>query len=351
MRDEVAVVGAGMFGSTIALELAKRGAAVTLFEKGARILPGASRSNQWRLHRGYHYPQSVETAQSCLRSEPKFRAQFDEAVLTDRTHYYAIADESWVSPEEYTRFCDELDLAYERVSTDLVDEDTVSEVLQVEENHVDAEVLAEILRERLQSEGVDIELGTEIKTTDELSGYDTVVIATYAHMNELLDEDSSLRREYRFEICELPLVELPTEYHGNNIIIVYGPFMSVDHWGRSDSFLMGDYHNMVHASNVGTAPEIPDPYDSLINRGVITDPQVTNFDDFKSLGQKYISGVAESTHLGSMFTIRTKLPDVEDTDARPTVVEQECDVITVFGGKLATSVETAETVADTIQSA
>jgi hypothetical protein len=121
--------------------------------------------------------------------------------------------------------------------------------------------------------------------------------------------------------------------------------MSTDHWGDTDLFVMGDYYHMRHYTSTGYKPEIPDKFKSLINTGLVEKPKVSNFDDFKSHGKKYIPGVAEATHVGSLFTIRRILPDVEDTDARPTLVNHSGNIITVFGGKLATSVHTAEEVA------
>ena len=46
---KIAIIGAGFFGSTIALKLSKKHA-VHLFEKEKDILNGASRVNQFRFH-------------------------------------------------------------------------------------------------------------------------------------------------------------------------------------------------------------------------------------------------------------------------------------------------------------
>ena len=62
---KIAVVGAGIFGVTIALKLDKFHD-VTLYESSRDIMTAASRTNQLRLHRGYHYPRSPETVDACL---------------------------------------------------------------------------------------------------------------------------------------------------------------------------------------------------------------------------------------------------------------------------------------------
>jgi hypothetical protein len=337
-----------MFGVTSAVELARNEHDVTLYEKSAEILTGASGSNHWRLHRGYHYPQSDATARETQETEPLFRARYEEAVIETERHYYAIADESWVSPAEYVDFLDAHGLEYTECNLDLVDDERIEQTLAVEENHVCPDRLRSLCWDELEESGVNVELETHVSELGQLGEYDHVVVATYAHSNSILPEGHTLRRRYKFEVCEVPIVALPERYLGNNIIVVYGPFMSTDHWGSTDHFAMGDYHHMRHHSSTGYEPDVPERYASLVNEGLIEDPDISNFPAFREHGQQYIPGVADAAHVGSLFTIRTILPDVEDTDARPTLVRRNGDVTTVFGGKLATSVQTAKHVVNEV---
>ena len=57
---KIAVVGGGIFGITSAWKLAQKGHGVDLYEKQPDILTAASGINQYRLHKGFHYPRSVE---------------------------------------------------------------------------------------------------------------------------------------------------------------------------------------------------------------------------------------------------------------------------------------------------
>ena len=51
-------------------------------------------------------------------------------------------------------------------------------------------------------------------------------------------------------------------------------------------------------------------------------------------------GISKAEHIGSMFTIRTVLPNVESTDERPTLVSRVNEkIINVLSGKLGNSVE------------
>ena len=73
---KIAVVGGGIFGVTAALTLSKN-FDVTLFEKSNEILKAASGSNQYRVHRGYHYPRSKDTVLGIKKSENSFKKIVD----------------------------------------------------------------------------------------------------------------------------------------------------------------------------------------------------------------------------------------------------------------------------------
>jgi len=333
-----------MFGVTAAVELSNAGYTVTLYEQQDDILKAASGSNHWRLHRGYHYPQSSVTAEKTLETEPLFHKRYADAVIEGTDHYYAIAEDSWVGFDDYADFMDSHGLEYETVDSELVNNDRIEQVVQVNENHVSVEELRQLCWDELREAGVRTQLETTVPSIEAVEDADYFVIATYANLNTLLTDGHELRRKYKYEVCEVPMVTLPDSYAGTNIIVVYGPFMSIDPWGETDHFLMGDYNNMRHHSTTGYVPEVPDKFEEFLNRGLITEPEISNFDSFREHGRKYIPGVGDAEYAGSFFTIRTILPDVEETDARPTLVDQSGNVITVFGGKLATSVSTAKEV-------
>ena len=85
---KIAVIGAGLFGATVAIKLADNGFEVDLFEKENDILQAASGINQYRLHRGYHYPRSKETGKSSREAHPLFNEHYGEAVIDGHSHYY-----------------------------------------------------------------------------------------------------------------------------------------------------------------------------------------------------------------------------------------------------------------------
>ena len=89
---KIAVVGAGIFGVTAAWKLASLGHNVDLYEREKEILQAASGINQYRLHMGYHYPRSDETAMDSKIGAQVFQEEYGECIIknTDehsrRTH-------------------------------------------------------------------------------------------------------------------------------------------------------------------------------------------------------------------------------------------------------------------------
>ena len=63
---------------------------VTLVEKKNDIMTGASKCNHNRIHFGFHYPRSIETAKESLDGLILFLMRFNDAIVSDFPNYYFI---------------------------------------------------------------------------------------------------------------------------------------------------------------------------------------------------------------------------------------------------------------------
>lgn len=349
---EIAVVGGGLFGLTVATKATQEypDANVDVFEKSDDILQGASEINQCRLHRGYHYPRSEATAISCRESERKFRAEYPDAIVEDHDHYYGIAAEKTkTTPKEFISHCERIGLEYEEVDISVMQDDAIDLCLEVDEDQIDPLALREILRNRIESTAaIDVHLNYRVPDVDDLDGYDYVVVATYGNNNSLVSSYPDLQRDYKFQVIEKPVATLPEQFHGKSLIVLDGPFMGVDPFSDTGQFHLDHVVHGVRHSNVGKTAELGDIDPELLNRGLVEDVPDSNFPKFVDHGSKFYRGIEEAEHLGSKFTVRAVLPDVEETDARPTIVDREENVFSIFSGKLATCVTAAERVLESI---
>lgn len=347
---KIVVVGGGIFGVTAAVKLAKAGFSVDLFEKEKDILMAASGINQFRLHRGYHYPRSAETMRDCLRAEASFVKEYGQAVVTGDHHHYCIAKEgSLIHHDDFVKVCRDFGLGLVEARPALVNHEKIGIAVRGDESRIDPYKLRELCWRKLKSAGVNIKLKKAVAAA-ELKKYDFRVISTYARLNDLLPIEK--QRDYQFELCEKPVVKLPREFNKQCLVVMDGPFMCVDPLGRTGNFILGNVVHAIHYTNIGKKPEMPAKFKPLLNRGIIHNPPVTNFRKFIESGSEFIPTLAKAKHVGSMFTFRTVLPYKEKTDERPTVVTKiDPKTVTIFSGKIGNCVEAAEEVLGIIKSA
>ena len=340
VRDTISpkalVVGGGVFGLTSAIELSNNGYLVDVKEKSNTIMGGASSINQYRLHKGYHYPRSKETAQECLDGLYSFKRKYEDCVVNgDITHMYSIASEdSLINGDEYKEFLDDMKLSYEErepmPNCDLT--------IVADEELFCPKKLTESLEKKIQSSYINVELNTEVIDLEYWKKeYDVVVIATYSDINQLLDD----KKRYQYELCEKPVVKLPKIFENTSIVIMDGPFMCLDPYG-DEYHVLGNVKHAIHMWNNGTEPFWDSEYTKYINKGLIKNPEpkLTKIDKFIESGVKYFGDeFADLEHIGSMYTFRAVLADRDHDDARPTLVNHEGDnVYTLFSGKIDTCV-------------
>ena len=335
LYPKVLVVGGGIFGTTASVALATSGFNVTLHEELDSIMKCASDINQYRLHRGYHYPRSKSTAQECLDGLKSFKRKYGASVVNGNVnHFYAISSrDSMVSKEEYLKFLYEMGLEY-NVNEPFNGTDLT---VEVGEELFDSEKLRVQVTQKMKGVGVNVVLNKHT-TKEDFDDYDYVVIATYAKINELLDESI----QYQYEVVEKPVVKLPKEYKNKSVVVMDGPFMCLDPY-KDGYHVLGHVEHAIHSTNVGDYPMVLNKHIvGYLNNGVIHNPKVTKINKFIEAGMEFFEDFDKLEHIGSMFTVRTVLAHRDHDDARPTIVTQEAhNVYTIFSGKIGTCVQAA----------
>lgn len=327
----VAIVGAGVFGCTTAVDLARAGARVDLFDARADILDGATARCQARLHRGYHYPRSDATALAAQAGFDEFADRFPAAVRSF-THHYVIAPGSRTTAADYLAFCDRLGLPYTVVDQHPAVH-TADLVVRVPEAMVGVNGLRRLLRRDLAAAGVTLHLNTPVAT---LTGYDRTVWATYGQ---------PWTEPLRYEVCEVALIELG-RYGRDSFVVLDGDYVSLDPYGRVHALY--DVKHSVHAANVGDRPELAPEYASLIARGRVG-TSLSHAPDMLASAGRFLRGLdphgrGVSIYHGSLWTVRAVLPDVDDTDERPTLVDTSGIDVRILSGKICTAPAAARAV-------
>ena len=87
----VAVIGGGIQGTTVAMELSMRGIDVDLFDSHERLMNGASRHSEGKIHLGFTYAKdsSHRTAELQMRGAA--------ASLAPKARSYARSNTRWMN--------------------------------------------------------------------------------------------------------------------------------------------------------------------------------------------------------------------------------------------------------------
>ena len=330
---KIAVIGGGLFGCTSAIHLARAGCEVDLFEKNRHVMSGVSGSSYYRLHRGYHYPRSPETGMEGLAAEASFRAEYWPAVIDTGEQYYAIADTSKVSAHAFREHCYNLDLMWwEHEPSEHVK--GCEALFRVSEPRIDPEVLRTCVKTKLNQSGVNVHLETTAPQKGFRDRYNRIVLATYDRLNLGVAALGLEPEDYKYQVVERPMVRMPRGFGETGIVVIDGEFCCIDPLGRSDLHIVGHVTETVHDTLTGVTPLCLTEYPSKWKR-------------IRDACTHYIPAIAQAQYVGSTFTVRSVLAGVEETDRRPTLVEQlDAQVIRVFSGKLGTAVAAARQVVE-----
>ena len=350
----IAVIGGGIFGCTAAIYAARAGHEVHLYEKASRILSGASQGNQLRLHEGYHYPRSPATATECREGNVSFREEYGDAVDDSGRHLYAISSlGSKVGPEEYLRFCQSQDLPYTVTSAgEYLSPEMVDLVIEVPEGRIDPNMLRLLIDQKMQSSGVQVHIDTAFTP---IMGwdYDKVIVAAYGNTNSALSGlpgyDQCRLDTFQFEVVEKPVVRMPSSFRGVGVVVMDGEFCCVDPIAGTGLHALGHVNISIWNTHIGLAAEVPYHLVPYMDKGVIQKPSHTRITEFIELGSEYIPAIAEAEYYGSMYTVRSVLPNKNATDERPTLVEtlgKDMRYVRIFSGKIGTACQAAQDVVD-----
>ena len=280
---EVLVIGAGIHGVTIAIELAEKGNTVTVVDAKGGILNGTSGATHNRVHLGYHYPRSKETAIECTQGYHHFLSNYkDSLVFPD--FYYAIEKKSNVTAQQYSDAMKIVGLDCDASWPDqrFLSRHNIEDCFKVNEACFDIWSLKKIFEKKFEELGIrtifnhkitkalyednKIKLFSRHPTTD---GYpdnlsvvelkvDLIVNCTYTYTNNVqkafsVDYDLTT---YKFESTEVAVVESKAKIPA--LTVMDGPFITIlPYAGKENHYLVYDKVNSVTKEQVGTEYQSP----------------------------------------------------------------------------------------------
>jgi hypothetical protein len=341
----IAVVGAGIYGSSIAIELARAGHSVTLFDPMG-VLACASSINQFRIHKGYHYPRSYETIEEVLQSRIGFLETYGDAVAANVENYYAIPHEnSLTPPARYEEVLKENALPFEVVRPDWVNYDFIDRCYQVDEEIYDPDLLRNLLETRIDTEGIKLDSRRFEKA--DAAGFDFVVHATYgasgSHMH-LFDD-------VRIQIVEKIKISIPAALQRKSLVVVDGPFTAFDPYGSQPYAQFGSAKHTNHWVSDNPEQPFPNRYRDIMNLPDFCAVSFTHFDKMLEEAALAVPLCSQAQYVGSRFTCRL-VEHAPASDRRVMRIGQPDEKnIHVFSGKVVSAIKAADNVCDLVANA
>lgn len=251
---DILVIGSGIFGCCAALELAKAGFNVDLIDSESDIMTGASRVNHNRVHLGYHYLRSIDTAEQSIEGLLSFMFNYGHAVENQFVNYYALAkDKSKTTPEEFLDFCSRVGIGYDYEYPDekLFDRSLLSACFKVPEPVFDYALLKKMVGENLVKSKVNLLLKrklVDLKKTGSTyfatygaytKEYSAVINASYANFNTINSLLGIPLKKLLYERVVIPEFKYNSPAFG--LTVMDGEFCSVMPKGKQQNeFLL--YH-------------------------------------------------------------------------------------------------------------
>jgi hypothetical protein len=341
MSTKVAVAGAGIYGTNVAIRLAEQGHKVRLFDP-LGILQAASVINQYRVHSGYHYPRSPETIAETLEARTDFMEAFAPAIVRNSRHYYAIPHKgSQTPPQLFEKVMAQYHLVCNPCRPEWMDFGFIDKCYEVDEQIYDPDVLRDLVASRIRSLGIPFE--QRAFTPEMRPDFAFVVWATYG-----IGPSRGVFQIGRYDVAEKILIELPPQLHGISLVVVDGPFTAFDPYGSSPRSLFGSAKNTNHWTTTDPWQPIPEQYAKLLNGPGFAPIAFSRFDAMRKDSALAVPASKDAVYLGSRFTIRV----VENNPAqdRRTLYIQEPapGELHIFSGKVVSAVKAARIVCERI---
>lgn len=338
------IIGGGMFGLYTAQILLSKGMTVAVLEKEKDIFGRASMINQARIHRGYHYPRSLETAQKTARYYDRFCDDFGFALFNPFRQYYAISKEnSLVSASKYDRFCKKIKIPLVEIDKNkFFKGEKVEAVFEAAEACFDYQKIKHYFLKQFngnknicifyesfpQSQEIySSKYILKLNTGVTIGAKSLVINSTYKNVNDINSMFGYPGYELKYERCELVLCRLTDDFSKLGLTVMDGPFFSMMPFGN------GDY------SSFSSVKFTPLETSYVGSQNLEKNPQKSNWTKTLDLAKSYLHDGISFEYQSSIYETKPILLSSEKDDARPTLITIHSTFpffMSVLAGKIST---------------
>lgn len=355
-RAPAVVIGAGFFGLSVALRLSESGRfdRVLVLDREGAAMQRASLTNQARVHGGYHYPRSLLTGHRSRVNQPRFLADFHDAIVDEWPHLYAIAARSSkVSARQFELFCARI--GAEAVRDDAMvgkvfDRRLIDRAFRVIEPAFDSEKLRVLMLQRLEDSPMPVEIRYGTTVSSITSGGDRLSVITdageveasaiysavYSGTNALFHSSGLPLIDLQHEVTEMPLVRADADgVLEQAITVMDGGYFSLMPFPTEAAFTFSHVRytpqRRWRESNAPAGP-VENPY-----RALEAHERASGFRLMKADATRYVPSLQHLEQVGSVWEVKTVLARSETDDSRPILFRPDHGLVghtAILGAKL-----------------
>jgi len=334
---DVIVIGGGFYGCCLALLMKKYCDKILVIEKEEDILLRASSINQARIHSGFHYPRNILTAYRSFVNFPRFVLDFKKCVYDDFEKLYAIArNNSKVNASQFFGIFKNLNVRIKKAPLKyrkLFNSEMIEDVFCVKEYAFDSEKLRDIIKHRLEKNGITVFCNTSVDHVEQKDNGTIDVFATnkeeillkggkvyncaYSQINSLLKKSKLPLLPFKQEVTEISLVRMPPDLSNVGITVMDGPFFSTMPYPAKNMHSLTHVRYTPHCS----WNDIDDFMDG--HEYLKTVKLKSKFAYMINDAKRYLPLIKDAIYVDSLYEIKTVLLQNEIDDGRPILCKKD----------------------------
>ena len=358
MSYDYVIIGGGIYGLHLSKELSKT-KNVLLIEIDNSLFGRASYVNQARLHNGYHYPRSKETAIVAANYYDKFIHDFKDSINDEFNHIYAISKKgSKVDSEYFEGFCNDVNIPIKKSHYDLFKNGSIENSYSVKEYSFDYEIVKNKLLEdnnstiRLKTHiiGVDVKGDRHILTLNDGTTVECggVFNTTYASTNQVIKLFGMEEFDAKYQMCEMVLCKNPEILNGVGVTVMDGLFFSLMPFGKQGIYSLSSVQYTPHHSLYNDKPKLPCQKDNvscdefqLNNCNLCPNKPKSRLTEMGGVANNFIDNL-DIDYIKSIFAIKILNPNADKDDNRLVYRKYKEDkpfFVSIFSGKISSIYE------------
>jgi D-amino-acid oxidase len=340
-KKKIAIIGAGIFGCTLALILNKK-FEVHLFEKKNDILNEASKMNQFRFHLGFHYPRSLKTINEVQNYHKDFLKFYGKDIYGKTKNYYSVAKHnSKTSFKKYIKVLKKNKLYYKIINNSHYNytSDKIKGLILTNEKVLNYFKLKKKINKLLKIRKVKLNLKRELKKKD-IKNYYKIFLTTYKNNNLVLRTlGKKPKKKFRYELVEKLIVSLPAKYKKLSMVVLDGNFLCIDPYiGTKYHLLSHVKYSKIKILN-SVYPNFSKKLNKLLDYGKLENLKGTAYDKIIRDGSNYLPFLKEAKYAGSFYLVRTIMNNSKKDDDRTHQIDNFSNkIVTILSGKWNTAV-------------